>query len=262
MSTHTPFANILRAATLALALVQFLAFGFQLRDEILDYNGVALHLSVPVVLPFGQDGRIAVTLTNLRPTPAQVWPFDTAQLSFSADVALPNGRDNFTLKSLGSDRFARSDGGLMVQGKVLRPLVTLPGHGTFKRVHDLSEAVPGRYLRPGKYQLHVGYDERLKANAPLEVTFVPERDFPKLIELFEYGVPGTGMRTLAADLLNGFTRDLARERLELDPTNEDTPQKIRSDADQIRIWWAGHKSQLNYENQRFVKRTRPKNQHQ
>lgn len=68
------------------------------------------------------------------------------------------------------------------------------------------------------------------------VTCLPERDIPRLIELFETGVPGTGVSTMAASLLSRLTSSLGDERLQLNPAAEDTAEKMTNDAARIRIW--------------------------
>jgi len=138
--------------------------------------------------------------------------------------------------------------------KIIEPPANLPAQAELKRNLDLRQVFEGQYPRPAKYRLRLQYDERLQAETQFEVTFVPESDIPRLIELFETGVPGTGVRTMAAALLNTLTRNLGNDRLELSAAYEDTPEKTKSDADQIRLWWTRNRGAISLEKGRFIKR--------
>jgi hypothetical protein len=137
--------------------------------------------------------------------------------------------------------------------KIIEPPANLPAQAELKRNLDRRQVFEGQYPRPGKYRLRLQFDERLQAETQFEVTFVPDRDIPRLIELFEKGVPGTAVRTMAAYLLNTLTRNLGHDCLELSRAYEDTPDKMKSDADQIRLWWARNRGALRLKRGRLTR---------
>jgi hypothetical protein len=179
----------------------------------------------------------------------------TALLAFSSNTTLSNGvTSREEMGTLGGDLYARQVGGVMAIHKIYRPAIKLRAHAEIQRTLDLGDVVEGRYLRPGRYRLHLRYDERIEAEANLRVTFVPERDFPRVIEMFEKGVPGTGVRTRAADMLHNLTWNLGADRIELNPSHDDTPQKMKAQADQIRLWWSRNKGDLRLEHGFLMRR--------
>jgi hypothetical protein len=247
--------RISRLPTQLLAAVLLpVAFAFQISEPARNYRGVTLQVTVPKVNQLGRGIPCVITLSNSGDTAAQVLTPDKARLTFNFDFTLLNGASATDIGSLGGDGKAESRGGMTLWVKVPQTSVNLPAQAEFKRNLDLRQVFEGQYPRPGKYHLRLQYDERLQAETQFEVTFVPERDVPRLIELFEQGVPGTGVRTMAAAFLNTLTGKLGHDRLELSPAYEDTPEKVKSDADQIRLWWARNRSAIHLEKGRFIKR--------
>ena len=91
------------------------------------------------------------------------------------------------------------------------------------------------------------YKEALTAEIPFEVTFLPQRDMPRLVEMAE----GPWDKRYCAALL---LRTLVQRPLFADycPGPDDSPRKVRGDAAAIRRWWDQNKSLLRFEKGRFV----------
>ena len=234
------------------------SFGFQPDEFSRNYSGIKVKIVTPITIPLGRDIPVQITLSNTSNAMARVLPLDKARLMFTADVTLPNlSSFKSNLGELGGDLSIRQGPGPMAIVRTAIVPLGLPAGKQLKLNLNLGEVIDGRYLRPGKYRLHLQYDDRLMADASFEITFDPNRDLERVIELFEHGVSGTGVRTFAADMLADMTYNLGRDRMLFELSSEDTPKKIKSDVDKIRNWWAQNRTSLRLEKGRFVKISGP-----
>jgi hypothetical protein len=223
------------------------------RGPVQRYSDLRLNMTAPSAVALGHNPRFRVTLSNTGNEPVRVPTLRSPEaLRFVLYFQYPDGRKGQTgpVSLVGQAVHTTNSAGMRVWMAVPKRIEGLAPHGYFRETIDLQELEP--YPRAGHYRLRVIYDEVLAAEVRFQVTFVPERDMPRIIEMA--ASESWNQRHYAnALLLTVVSRSLFEDYY---PAPNDSMSKIRAESTAIRTWWEQNKSLLHVEAGRLVSRYR------
>ena len=221
------------------------------RGPVQRYSDLRLNMNAPSAVAVGHNLRLRVTLLNTGNKPVRVPALRSPEaLRFVLYFQYPDGRKGHTgpVSVVGSAVHTTNSAGMRVWVAVPTRIEGLAPQSYFRETIDLQELAP--YPHPGHYRLRVIYDEVLAAEVQFQVTFVPERDMPRIIEMA--ASESWNQRYYAnALLLAVVSRPLFEDYY---PAPNDSMSKIRADSTAIRTWWEQNKSLLHVEAGRLVRR--------
>ena len=144
-----------------------------------------LHLDVsgPSEIQLGHKLRITVTLVNGGAEPVRVPMFHSPEaLNLDVSFAYPDGTNgNSALGWLANSSVHTMQDGMRVWLGIPKEIKELAPGEQCQETIDLTQMA--RYPCAGHYRLRLSYDQALPAELPFEVTFLPERDMPRHIEM-------------------------------------------------------------------------------